>query len=578
MSGPAYDDSEKALETPMTPAFDVKAISHSQDATGISHTRSTKAISHNLDASSHTQDSDPEKCASTNELGVQGDDLERRGSGDAIEGDGAFPRGKWKAWSTVIGAFLIQFYVVGILTGFGVFQEYYTTAWLPRYTTSDISWIGGVQYMFELGLGPVAGRLYDAGYGRLSTLLGSFISMFSFFMLSLVKPNQYYQVFLVQGVGMGLGLMFVFGTTMTMVSQHFRGQRALAMGIVAASAPLGSIMYTILLNHLFHGPVGFAWGMRYVAFATLGCFVVGNAMLYSPVKEGASGPGKEGKRSRSGIKFRRSSKTDSRSAHSSSEAESVDTQPGGGAEKADGKATPNTDGAATPKTDGAATPKSDSSNALEKEESTQVASPPVEAPLWDLPFVLVMISALLWSLGATPPNFYMQLYAELHGVNEQLCFYSFAILSFASIFGRILPGWMADRWGAAEVFVPSLAVVGLISFAMFGCRHPAGLVIFALIFGYFFGTVIAMYMPMVASMTPEGAGMGRRLGVSLTPVGIGSFVGPPMVGAILGPNYDWWKTIVFSGVMVLSACAFNITAVVIFRRRARAKAAVTANA
>ncbi|KAL1664908.1 major facilitator superfamily domain-containing protein, partial [Schizophyllum commune] len=369
----------------------------------------------------------------------------------------------------VIGAFLIQFYVVGILTGFGVFQEYYTTAWLPGYTTSDISWIGGVQYLFELGLGPVAGRLYDAGYGRLSTLLGSFISMFSFFMLSLVKPNQYYQVFLVQGVGMGLGLMFVFGTTMTMVSQHFRGQRALAMGIVAASAPLGSIMYTILLNHLFHGPVGFAWGMRYVAFATLGCFVVGNAMLHSPVKEGKGRP--------------------------------------------------------------------------------QNAPPPtVEAPLWDLPFVLVMISALLWSLGATPPNFYMQLYAELHGVNEQLCFYSFAILSFASIFGRILPGWMADRWGAAEVFVPSLGVVGEWGFAMFGCGHPAGLVIFALIFGYFFGTVIAMYMPMVASMTPEGAGMGRRLGVSLTPVGIGSFVGPPMVGAILGPNYDWWKTIVFSGV------------------------------
>ena len=45
------------------------------------------------------------------------------------------------------------------LTGFGVFQEYYTTAWLPGYTTSDISWIGGVQYLFELGLGPVAGRL-----------------------------------------------------------------------------------------------------------------------------------------------------------------------------------------------------------------------------------------------------------------------------------------------------------------------------------------------------------------------------------------------------------------------------------
>ncbi|KAL1716158.1 major facilitator superfamily domain-containing protein [Schizophyllum commune] len=519
----------------MTPAFDVKAISHDVEAT--SYPRDTKTISHSKDATSHSQDSDPEKCAYTNEVALRGDDLERRGSDDALgaQDDGAFPRGKWKAWSTVIGAFLIQFYVVGILTGFGVFQEYYTTAWLPSYTTSDISWIGGVQYMFELGLGPVAGRLYDAGYGRLSTLLGSFISMFSFFMLSIVQPNQYYQVFLVQGVGMGLGLMFVFGTTMTMVSQHFRGRRALAMGIVAASAPLGSIMYTILLNHLFHGPVGFAWGMRYVAFATLGCFVVGNAMLHEPVKN-----------MRTRAKERKAIKN-------SSKAESLTTQRGDGGDV----------------------------SAHEKaiDSPTQEATPPVEAPLWDLPFVLVMISALLWSLGATPPNFYMQLYAEMHGVNQQLCFYSFAILSFASIFGRILPGWMADRWGAAEVFVPSLGVVGewlgvfldvfslgfwraraTVVFALFGCGHPAGLVIFALVFGYFFGTVIAMYMPMVASMTPEGAGMGRRLGVSLTPVGIGSFVGPPMVGAILGPNYDWWKTIVFSGVSVAPACTFLLGA------------------
>lgn len=411
----------------------------------------------------------------------------------------AFPCGRWKAWSTVIGAFLIQFHVVGILTGFGVFQEYYTTEWLLGYTASDVSWIGGIQYFFELGLGPVAGRLYDEGYGRLSILIGSFLSMFSFFMLSLVQRNQYYQVFLVQGVGMGLGLMFVFGTTMTMVSLHFKRQRALAMGIVAASSPLGAAMYTIVLNHFFHGSIGFAWGMRYIAFATLACFIAGNLLLHSPVK----GLREKARERRSKI-----------------------------AQQADGG-----------------------------------SGPVAEAPLWDAPFVLTMISALLWSLGATPPNFYMQLYAELHGVNLQLCFYSFAILSFASIFGRIVPGWLADRWGAANVFIPSLAVVALISFAMFGCGHPAGLVVFAIIFGYFFGSVIALYMPMVSSMAPPGANMGRRLGVSLSPVGVGSFVGPPIAGAILGPNYDWWKTIVFSGVMLLAACAFNVAALYIHRRR-----------
>ncbi|KAI5827494.1 MFS general substrate transporter [Schizophyllum commune Tattone D] len=445
-----------------------------------------------------------------------------------------YPRGRWKAWSTVMGAFLIQFYVVGILTGFGVFQEYYTTEWLPSYSASDVSWIGGVQYLFELGLGPVAGKLYDAGYGRASTLSGSFITMLSFFMLSLVDRDQYYQVFLAQGVGMGLGLMFVFGTTMTMVSQHFKSRRALAMGIVAASSPLGSIMYTILLNHLFHGPTGFAWGMRYVAFATLGCFIAGNLLLHSPVKDM-----KRKARERRAVAKEEKSASSALGTQDEAEKAAVSASKDV-ARKSEGPTAPVANG-------------------------TPVTS---EAPLWDLPFVLTMISALLWSLGATPPNFYMQLYAETHGVDQQLCFYSFAILSFASIFGRIVPGWMADRWGAANVFIPSLFMVAAISFGMFGCGHPAGLVVFAVVFGYFFGTVIAIYMPMVASMTPPGTNMGRRLGVSLVPVGIGSFVGPPISGAILGRHYDWWKTIVFSGVLLMGACAFNIAALVIHRRRA----------
>lgn len=63
-------------------------------------------------------------------------------------------------------------------------------------------------------------------------------------MLSLTKQNQYYQVFLTQSVGMGVGLSLVYLPTMTVVSQHFRKHRALAMGIVTASAPLGAIVFS----------------------------------------------------------------------------------------------------------------------------------------------------------------------------------------------------------------------------------------------------------------------------------------------------------------------------------------------
>jgi hypothetical protein len=87
----------------------------------------------------------------------------------------------------------------------------------------------------------------------------------------------------------------------------------------------------VLLNHLFHGPVGFAWGMRYVAFATLGCFVVGNAMLHEPVKKVTRKTNTQ-----------RSDKVD---GSVTTKAESVNTQSG--------------DGAATPKSDGIASLKSD---------------------------------------------------------------------------------------------------------------------------------------------------------------------------------------------------------------------------
>lgn len=89
--------------------------------------------------------------------------------------DGAF-----RAWSTVAGAFLLQFYAVGVVTAFGVFQDYYTTTWLNNYSASAISWIGGVQYFFELGCAPVGGKLFDAGYLRSSVVSGSLLSSFRF--------------------------------------------------------------------------------------------------------------------------------------------------------------------------------------------------------------------------------------------------------------------------------------------------------------------------------------------------------------------------------------------------------------
>lgn len=134
--------------------------------------------------------------------------------------------------------------------------------------------------------------------------------------------------------------------------------------------------------------------MRYVAFATLGCFIAGNLLLHSPVKD-----------MKRKARERRAVAKEEKSASSALGTQDEAEKAAVSASKTD-----------TRKSEGPTAPVAN---------GTPVTS---EAPLWDLPFVLTMISALLWSLGATPPNFYMQVSrrcrrvhgrAVLYGVTER---------------------------------------------------------------------------------------------------------------------------------------------------------------
>ncbi len=55
-------------------------------------------------------------------------------------------------------------------------------------------------------------------------------------MLSLAKPHEFYQFLLAQGFGMGMGMGCMFLPALSIMSHYFRRRRAVAMGIVVASA------------------------------------------------------------------------------------------------------------------------------------------------------------------------------------------------------------------------------------------------------------------------------------------------------------------------------------------------------
>ncbi|KAJ3527394.1 hypothetical protein NMY22_g9805 [Coprinellus aureogranulatus] len=121
---------------------------------------------------------------------------------------------------------------------------------------------------------------------------GSLLMSFSLFMLSLAQPGQLYQVwisqpflqvqidlfrqvFLAQGIGLGLGSGLTYLPTIAIVSHHFKRRESLAMIVVVSGAALGAVVHPILLNKLFALPrIGFRTTVQTSAAMVSGLLVI----------------------------------------------------------------------------------------------------------------------------------------------------------------------------------------------------------------------------------------------------------------------------------------------------------------
>ncbi|KAJ6529667.1 MFS general substrate transporter [Mycena capillaripes] len=190
-----------------------------------------------------------------------------------------FPEGGRQAWTTVAGAFLVQFCGFGYTTSYGVYQDFYTRDYLTHSSSSAISWIGSINAFIVISGGLISGRLYDRGYFYHLMWGGSLLQCFSLFMLSLCKREQFYQIFLAQGLGMGIGAGTVYISSVAVVSHYFQKRRALAMTIVAAGSSLGAVVHPIMLNNTFRS-LGFANAVRASAGLVGGLLLIACSLMH----------------------------------------------------------------------------------------------------------------------------------------------------------------------------------------------------------------------------------------------------------------------------------------------------------
>jgi MFS family permease len=107
---------------------------------------------------------------------------------------------------------------------------------------------------------------------------------------SYIAQHSVYQVFLTQGLGLGIGTGILYVPSMAVISHYFVKRRSLAMAIVASGSSLGGIVHPIMLNNTLGGPLGFGNAVRASAGLATGLLLISCLLMrtrLSPPKDPA---------------------------------------------------------------------------------------------------------------------------------------------------------------------------------------------------------------------------------------------------------------------------------------------------
>ncbi|PQE02909.1 MFS monocarboxylate transporter protein [Rutstroemia sp. NJR-2017a BVV2] len=282
--------------------------------------------------------------------------------------------------------------------------------------------------------------------------------------------TEYWQLFLAQGLVVGLGTGCLFLPSVAIVATYFSTKRALATGITAAGGSVGSVIYPIVFRKL-QPKIGFPWATRVIAFIGLGTLIISILVMRTRVPHP--------KKSRSLVDM---------SAFKSG------------------------------------------------------------------PFILFSIGLFLAFMGLYIPFFYIIVYAQnkIH-LDGNLSFYLLSVLNGASVFGRIVPGLLADKFGSLNVLISCSLGAAIVGYCWLAVHNLGGIVVFCIFYGFLSGAVVSLPSTVVASLVPELRLMGTWMGMCFCFAGLGFLIGNPIAGAIINiETNDFTGGLVFAATTVIA--------------------------
>lgn len=182
--------------------------------------------------------------------------------------------------------------------------------------------------------------------------------------------------------------------------------------------------------------------------------------------------------------------------------------------------------------------------------------------LRDVKYGVTTLATFLIEFAVFIPYTYITSYAVWAGMDTDSAYLLNVLLNVGAIPGRVLPGYIADRFGAFNVMCCTAAACTIFIFALWltAGGNEAAITAFTVLYGFWSGAAISL-TPVCIGVVSEVENYGKRTGTTFFIASFGTLVGIPIAGAILEQDSgDYQGLVIFAGAMYAAALGAFILA------------------
>ncbi len=175
-------------------------------------------------------------------------------------------------------------------------------------------------------------------------------------------------------------------------------------------------------------------------------------------------------------------------------------------------------------------------------------------------YAVLYAAGLLLSVALFVPFVHLPAFAESRGAGAVAAAALVGVIGAASVVGRLALGALAGRLGVLRTYQGCFVLMAGSFVLWLGAPSYTRLVVFAVLLGVGYGGFVALGPPLVADIFGV-QGLGALLGVLYTSAAVGSAVGPPLAGVLIGDGSGYGTAV------LVSLAVASVSAVLVQRVR-----------